>query len=398
MINERKNKYLEISYLILLFSYICISVFVISFMKELIDRYINHHLVIIAANWIVAALLGVIYLLKPHPSIKDTIIELLVFALFIVVTITNQTVDIVYNLNQCTIFFVIGLFMICAPVTTFRRIAAVSLAASLFIFVANFSASHFGIITDYIVYHYGVEKYGHSLGYYYYAQPSYYMLFAWLAYMYIRGKKEIGWIELIAEFAFQYLIYDITTCRLGFLCAVGAFALYIAVVKLRLIRLNWKITRLGAIAGFPAFAAFTLLSGYFYNPDNVLLSKLNGILSGRIAMVYEAFNRYDINLFGRLIIPHEGGPYFFLDAGYSYELFGCGIIFYVIVLAMYSYMHYYACKTDDKPLFIWLTTLMVFGVVGDVWVGISYTAIILGFFIMFKDHKSIIKKSDTATV
>ena len=99
-------------------------------------------------------------------------------------------------------------------------------------------------------------------------------------------------------------------------------------------------------------------------------------------MNYEAFQRYDLNLFGRLIIPHEGGTYFFLDAGYSYELFGCGIVFYIVILAMYSYMHYYACKTDNKPLFIWLTTLMVFGIVGDIWVGISYTAIILGFFII----------------
>ena len=64
---------------------------------------------------------------------------------------------------------------------------------------------------------------------------------------------------------------------------------------------------------------------------------------------------------------------------------------------MYSYMHYYACKTDNKPLFIWLTTLMVFGIVGDIWVGISYTAIILGFFIMFKDRKNIVKKADHTT-
>ena len=127
------------------------------------------------------------------------------------------------------------------------------------------------------------------------------------------------------------------------------------------------------------------------------MSKLNSMISGRIALNYEAFQRYDLNLFGRLIIPHEGGTYFFLDAGYSYELFGCGIVFYIVILAMYSYMHYYACKTDNKPLFIWLTTLMVFGIVGDIWVGISYTAIILGFFIMFKDRKNIVKKADHTT-
>jgi len=189
----------------------------------------------------------------------------------------------------------------------------------------------------------------------------------------------------------QYLLYKVTTCRLGFLCAAGAFVLYIIIIKLKLIKLEWKITKFGAVLGFPAFAAFTLLTGFFYSSSNFILIKFNKMINGRVLMVHEAFNRYDLNLFGRLIIPHTDGVYFFLDAGYAYELFGCGIVFFIVVLAMYSYMFYYACKTDDKPLFIWLATLMVFGIVGDVWVGISYTAIILGFFIMFKDRKNILK-------
>ena len=396
MIKVQKNKLSEYIYLIILFLYICISVFCISPMCDFIDKYTSHKSLLIAFNWFTAVVLVILYIIKPHNNIKHTLLELFTAALFIIVTITNQTVTSVFYLNQCTIFFVIGLFMICADITTFKRITAASLAASLFIFAVLSTLAYTGIINDVTVERFGTVA--HSFGYYYYAQPSYYMLFAWLAYMYIRDKKEIGWIELIAEYAFQYLIYYITTCRLGFVCATFTFALYVIIVKLKFIKLDWKITRIGAIAGFPATAFFLMLFSYFYSPDNVVMSKLNGIISGRIAMNYEAFQRYDLNLFGRLIIPHEGGTYFFLDAGYSYELFGCGIVFYIVILAMYSYMHYYACKTDNKPLFIWLTTLMVFGIVGDIWVGISYTAIILGFFIMFKDHKSIIKKSDTATV
>ena len=211
--------------------------------------------------------------------------------------------------------------------------------------------------------------------------------------MYVRGEKELHWLELIAEYGLMYLLYVKTTCRLGFVCATIVFVLYVLVVKLNFIKLQWSITKLGSIIGFPAFAAFTLLTGYFYNESNPILSKFNGLISGRVYLTHEAFNRYDINLFGRLIIPHEGGTYFFLDAGYSYELFGCGIIFYLAVLAMYSYMHYYSCKTGDKPLFIWLTTLMVFGIVGDVWVCISYTAIILGFFVMFKDRSKVLNSN-----
>jgi len=389
MLKTKKEHLLETIYLLCLFEYICVSLFTISYVAEFIDRYINHTTLAIANNWFIAAVLVVIYLIKPHESKKDMILEIMTFVLFVIVTFTNQNVDSVFYLNQCTIFFVIGLFMICAPTTTFKRITATSLAASLFIFAVNFYLSQNGYVYDLVVERFGT--YAHSYGYYYYAQPSYYMLFAWLAYMYVRGKKEIGWIELTAEFGLQYLLYKVTTCRLGFLCAAGAFVLYIIIIKLKLIKLEWKITKFGAVLGFPAFAAFTLLTGFFYSSSNFILIKFNKMINGRVLMVHEAFNRYDLNLFGRLIIPHTDGVYFFLDAGYAYELFGCGIVFFIVVLAMYSYMFYYACKTDDKPLFIWLATLMVFGIVGDVWVGISYTAIILGFFIMFKDRKNILK-------
>ena len=56
---------------------------------------------------------------------------------------------------------------------------------------------------------------------------------------------------------------------------------------------------------------------------------------------------------------------------------------------MFSYMAYYSCKTNNKPLFVWLATLAIFGIVGDVWVGITYTPLLLGFFQMFKERKSI---------
>ena len=176
MIKTLKNKFLEPLYLLSLFTYICIALFTFSFMAELIDRYVNHTSLAVAANWGIAAVLVVIYMLKPHENIKEVILEILTAVLFVIVTYTNQNTDNMFYMNQCTVFFVIGLFMICATVTDFKKIAATSLAASLFIFAANFSASQLGIITDSIVERFGTQA--HSYGYYYYAQPSYYMLFA----------------------------------------------------------------------------------------------------------------------------------------------------------------------------------------------------------------------------
>ncbi|MBE6895373.1 MAG: hypothetical protein E7483_07250, partial [Ruminococcaceae bacterium] len=146
MLKTKKEHLLETIYLLCLFEYICVSLFTISYVAEFIDRYINHTTLAIANNWFIAAVLVVIYLIKPHESKKDMILEIMTFVLFVIVTFTNQNVDSVFYLNQCTIFFVIGLFMICAPTTTFKRITATSLAASLFIFAVNFYLSQNGYV------------------------------------------------------------------------------------------------------------------------------------------------------------------------------------------------------------------------------------------------------------
>ena len=384
MTANRRNKILETAYLACFVIYTTLSIIAFSPAYDKFDHIISQQMQFTVANIGAAIVLAVIYIFKDHHSKKEIISELLIVVIFAIATFTNQTVDSVFLLTQWTMFAVAGLFIACATVTTFKRISAVSLITTLATVAVFFIAANTGIIANLTSDHKGAVA--HYMGFLYYSHPSYYMTFAWLAYMYLRGEKKLGYIELFAEAAALYLLHSYTTCRLANVCTFVALILYIVFVKLDLIKLCWKFTHIISVAGFSLAAVFTLLTGYFYSQENAILVKFDSLITGRLKLVNRAFDRYDITLFGRIIKPLEGEGYFYLDSGYAYALFGCGLVFFLVVIGIYSYMCHHACKTNDRCLLVWLATLAVFGIVGDVWVHISYTPLILGFFIMLRDH------------
>ena len=380
-----KEKYLEIAYLILLFQYICLSIFIFSKMYYFItDHFIECLTLLKYVNFGTAIALIVIYILKKHNGVKEILLQTALVLLFSIVCYNNQRIWI-YS-NQSTFFVVIALFMVCATCTNFEKITKISLFTVLFCVLTNFVFSQTGLIEDVLEPRFGGTA--HAFGFHHYSIPYYYMLFVWLAYIFLR-KKELPWAEIVAEYMFSVFLYKLTTSRLALICSTISFLMYVVIVKLKAVKLTWKITKIFAAVGFPLMALGTNIVAIIYSDliNFGWFGKINGMLSGRLYMNYVAMQRYDIKLFGQTIIPYENGEFFFLDSGYMYELIGGGIIFYIFILAMYSFMNYYACKTNNKLLFIWITTIMIFTFVNDVWVSIAYTPIMLAFFIFLKDFK-----------
>ena len=395
MIKNKNNICLEVLYHFCFIVYTTLSLFAFSPVVYKFSPYISQKELFTIANWVAFAVLTLIYILKPHKNKKEVLAELSVAVVFIIATFTNQTVSNVFHLTQWTMFFVVGMFIVCATVTTFKRISITSLLTTVITFIGFSYASSRNIIEHIVGYH--GDMIAHYMGYYYYSHPSYYMLFAWVTYMYIRGEKKIGWIELFVEAAALYKLHTYTTCRLANVCTIAALVFYIILVKLDLINLQWKITRIVSTTAFGFASVATLLSGFIYSSSNAILDKIKGILSGRLYLVNAAFERYNIKLFGRLISPMENEGYFYLDSCYAYSLFGCGLVFFLIVIVMYSYMCYHACKTNNRHLLVCLLTLAVFGMVGDVWVHISYTPLILGFFIFLRESNCFSKSIKNTT-
>jgi len=71
--------------------------------------------------------------------------------------------------------------------------------------------------------------------------------------------------------------------------------------------------------------------------------------------------------------------YFYIDSGFFYSLIGYGILFTVIFLLIYSYLYEHSAKNNDKPLFIWLTCVLIFTLINNVWVSIATNPVLLVF-------------------
>ncbi|MBR2027525.1 MAG: hypothetical protein IKA10_00875 [Oscillospiraceae bacterium] len=391
MQRKLRDRILEVPYFICYILYTTLSIIAFSPAYDKLEHLLTQEQQFLVANWGAFAILSVIFLFKHHDSLKEVALELIIAAIFITATFLNQTVQSTFYLTQWTMYGTAAMFAICATVTTLRRIAVVSAITS----VLTVIAFQYGAYTEYLINLTSVhlDKTAHYMGFLHYAHPSYFLVFAWIAYMYARGKKQISYIELIGEAMLLYAVHEYTTSRLGSILTLLAMVLYIIFVKLDLIKLHWKFTRFMATASFSICALFTLLTGYFYNPKIAVFKKLNQILTGRVRFVHMAYDRWDIQLLGRLITWQDNGKYFYLDSGYAMSLFGGGLLYFTAVMGMYTYMCWSACKRGDRPFLVWLLAVAAAVLVGDPWVHIAYTPLILGFFITLREDRALDKLS-----
>ena len=86
-----------------------------------------------------------------------------------------------------------------------------------------------------------------------------------------------------------------------------------------------------------------ILTSRFYNPEITWMAKLNTLFSTRLAIGKEAFERYDIKLWGQNIpMIGNGGTtepvqgYFFLDSSYVNILLRLGLVVFVLIMLMIS--------------------------------------------------------------
>ncbi len=92
----------------------------------------------------------------------------------------------------------------------------------------------------------------------------------------------------------------------------------------------------------PVIAVIMFLVTYLYSSDNRLLYHIDQLITGRLQYGKMGLTRYGFTLFGQYV-PMEGNggtvvhlkDYFFVDCSYLYILLQYGLIFLLIVLAVY---------------------------------------------------------------
>ena len=314
-----------------------------------------------------------LYLLKKGHTVKSMAVSAIVF---IVYFISSRTAD-----KTVLIFY--ALFIINADLTDFKKIAKCSIASTMTATLMVIFLSKVGVLPDYIFLR-GLEK-AHCLGFVYYSHYPYILMFNMLSYMYLKQDKLTIW-HIGVLLGVNYYLYRLSTLRLTFYLTILIMVAYVLLVKLDLFDLSKKwIVRLSVLL-YPAMFGLSVYSSLKYSPGKRKWRLLNELLSSRLELQSEGFRRYHVTLFGQVIEVRSliNGivaqyNYFYIDSGFIFSLLSYGLIFTLMMVAVYSFLICRRCQKNDKIAVIWLGALAAFTVINNVWINIPYNCILMMF-------------------
>lgn len=191
-----------------------------------------------------------------------------------------------------------------------------------------------------------------------------------LAYYYLR--KGINLIEVAVSVAVVFIVFYLTDARLSlYLMSLAIVLFYILGKNIRIIQAIIKIRIMSFI--FIIAYAFSVWSSYFYDYRNEFMSILNQLFTSRLSLGNRAFNENPITIFGQRIELEGNGwvkggksldvKYNFIDASYLQWTLIYGLIFTVIMLIVFTYIYWYAIKSNDYALILIFIMLAVSGIV-----------------------------------
>lgn len=242
--------------------------------------------------------------------------------------------------------------------------------------IAVFSLALTGCIDNFIQSRGDIARF--SLGFDWAGPPMTYYLFFCLAYNYIR-KEKITYLELIVEVALSYVMYHITDTRAGFVltCAIIAISLILKIFNLSHVK-KWFQNRKIYQKVYNYFACdkinqiwarfFAVIPVLFIGIFGILVAlyplgsrfiiKIDHLLSGRLALTYNAFLNRDITIFGGIFDWIENGNYVGVDSAFYHCLFNLGILPTLFLLFVTMLIFYKAFREKKYLLCVILILVM----------------------------------------
>ncbi len=161
-------------------------------------------------------------------------------------------------------------------------------------------------------------------------------------------KDRLRIYHYVVSIVLAVLVYRFCDTRLDVFCIfllIGVFILVNLWDRGRLLtkkfRTGEKNTRLLRWC-MPIFAGIMFLLTAFYTTDNRILYRINTMISGRLEYGKQGLTQFGLTLFGQYA-PMEGNgstvihlkEYFFVDCSYIYVFLRYGLLFLLVVLAVY---------------------------------------------------------------
>ena len=151
-------------------------------------------------------------------------------------------------------------------------------------------------------------------------------------------KNKITWIELAAMLAGSLYFFIKTDTKNSFILGMLAIIGVIVLKYIPYLRIYKRIYSVIAVGIVPILSAGIISISVKYAESVQWMKKLNGLLSGRIALGKSGYVNFGIKLFGQKIQwvggePGEGIAYNYVDSSYMQSLLNFGPIILALILA-----------------------------------------------------------------
>ena len=245
---------------------------------------------------------------------------------------------------------VLAPFMIGAKNVNFRDIVRWYFYLTVILMGTLVAFSLIRIIPN-LIYHSELRPTRYSLGMLYPSVIAAHYLYLVLAYSYLKfGRLHIS--DYLLFILGDYVCMRLTDTKLDFIATLIVIPIIIITQRAFFRKpLSSKIASFWWMAT-PISATVMIFLSYFYTSSNHLLRKANSLLSDRLSLGHEAFEKYRVNLFGRTIVEHsfagaEGhkfassglqNHYFYIDSSYIRMILLWGLVAFLIVICCLTFI------------------------------------------------------------
>lgn len=325
--------------------------------------------------------------IKPITEIKDLYRESrkdLLIKLFLIVTIFLVT----FNTRNINVFD-LALFIYSARNIDIKNVMKKALILNIAIMLFVVISSVTGIIKNQVWYRPDSSmRYG--LGYTFTTFISNYFFHMVLIGIYLKDFKELDKkVEIIGYTGIllvNYCIYKITDTKAIF------YLINLLIVVYLLNKVIKKDLKDSFIKSnlckycFPLFTIGTFILTMIYNDSIPILSKLNNLLSGRLALGKNAIQRFGIKLFGQHMVWNNtiwdnlsevNWMYNYVDSSYINIMVNFGLIIMIILCIGFFVVGKNAVLNNQEGLFIVLLFLSVHSITEPQLIELGYNPFLL---------------------
>ncbi|WP_173473023.1 hypothetical protein [Eubacterium ruminantium] len=299
--------------------------------------------------------------------------------IFVYMTVGIIGLSFISSKNATIVFYL--LIMIATLGISDKTVLSASIIAQSFMLIMTVGAAAVGIIENVI--RDDDNRVRHFLGFEWTTTGPIIFLFIVFQFIYLKeGRLNILNYMILNVINVIFFIY--TDSRMVFATILGATTFFlifgVACKKGRIVRwLKWIFFMIPwALAG---------LSIYFqkiYNEHNKLFFRANKLLSGRLGLGHNAIKEMGIHLLGRKVKwvgngigDIAAGDYNYVDNSYLQLTLEYGLIFLVLLLAIYSVIMYKAYKSK-KYYAVWIVIfILIFGITEPRLFNLAYNPFIL---------------------